>query len=718
MDFIELTEKLTQQGIDLKQYQRYLNHLYKHSEHKPILTEGQSDSVSDIILEVSTETELPQESQEMHSPLETALEKTVPLIPRAFAKTEKLPLSKSSENMLGDTDLLSPMVAENSVKNPTLVMGNNTSELEELKRVCIQLLIRAKMEIVEVNELLRSTAPDQRNARALLQHLLKKKKIRIDECFEIEQGQWLPAQQEKLPFNVKVLNGCPEFFLTEKLTQQKFGHYQIIRELARGGMGIVYKVYHPGLAQYFALKVLIAGENASEETIRRFHREAKNTAKLKHPGIVQVMDSGEEHGRHYFVMEYVEGQTFGQFLKKRPPLRDGLLIIKKALEALYFAHTQGIIHRDLKPDNIFITQTGDPKIGDFGLAKNVEIDGKSFKITHSGAVLGTPAYMSPEQAAGQLQDVDERTDIYSMGTCLYQLLTQKIPFEAETLHQQLYLIINDEPIPPSRILSDIHKDVDIMVLKSLEKQKVRRYSSALEFAEDIGRFLAGYPIKASPSSRKEFFFRALKRNQQAITVGFVLTTLFIGSTLYIQWSRYQQKQEIQQQEETAFQQLFQKAKQEIHLMNQAESPTDLQKMDSGLHALKSLKRAFQIRSEDPELRKLKLELTQQIILLSCKLEEYALADYLAEEALQTPGFPEEKKEFFLLLLEEEKKKNHEQHYKDFLIGINQLRSELSTEIERESILLKICQWTEPQILTKLQEILKEATDYFLSDRKR
>jgi serine/threonine protein kinase len=310
----------------------------------------------------------------------------------------------------------------------------------------------------------------------------------------------------------------PEFYVDQKSTQI-YGHYHILEELAQGGMGIVYKAYHPGLNQMYALKVLLAKEDVSEHSLKRFHREIKTTAKLKHPGIVKIVDSGERGEEHYFVMELVEGKTLEDWMKNKPSIREGVLVIQKCLEALEYAHSQGVIHRDLKPQNILVTLEGEPKITDFGLAKDFELNSQSQQITHTGAILGTPSYMSPEQASGENRLIGPCSDVYSLGVCLYELLASRCPFKSSDFIILLEKILKEEPVPPSAYNDKIHPDLEWIVLKSLKKNPEERYASAKAFQEDLERFLEGYPISGKASYQKEVIVKWSKRNSSQIVLG-------------------------------------------------------------------------------------------------------------------------------------------------------------------------------------------------------
>ncbi|MBI5367468.1 MAG: protein kinase, partial [Planctomycetes bacterium] len=336
---------------------------------------------------------------------------------------------------------------------------------------------------------------------------------------------------------------------------RRFGPYEILHELGRGGMGVVYKARHPGLKSLVAVKVLLAGDDASADAVRRFRREAEAAARLRHPGSVAVHDSGEQDGKTYFAMEYVEGLSLDKVLADpaaaglvpvrpprlagpartalpRPPARPprapapaarpaaGLApavaaaMTREIAQALQVAHAAGVLHRDLKPANILREPSGRLKLMDFGLAKLV--DAEISGATRSGAVMGTPAYMSPEQAAGRIREVDERSDLYQLGAILYELSTGRPPYEGDNTLQILLKVGQGQPTPPRRLDPRIDADLETICLKCLEADKARRYGSAAELAEDLRRFLEGEPIAARPISGMRRISRLALRNRRLL----------------------------------------------------------------------------------------------------------------------------------------------------------------------------------------------------------
>jgi serine/threonine protein kinase/Tfp pilus assembly protein PilF len=325
-----------------------------------------------------------------------------------------------------------------------------------------------------------------------------------------------------------------------------FGQYEVLEKIATGGMGIVYKVLHPKLNLAYALKS-IRVEEQEKEGIARFEREAQTIAKLKHSGIVNIIDFGQENSRHYLVMEFVEGQTLAQTIESGElSIVEGVTIIQKALEALHYAHEQGVLHRDLKPDNLFITKEGLPKIGDFGLAKDRNFD-KASKLTRSGVIMGTPAYMSPEQAEGRLEELTVRSDVYSMGICLYEVLAGICPFEGRTLSELFYKITTQEIEVPSKKRSEIPRELDTIVLKATRKKSYKRYRTAKAFAEDLEHFLKGEPILARPQSTVEWGIEWVRKRQHYVGFSLVVLALVFSFLGYLWWDRLRLEKEKESQ---------------------------------------------------------------------------------------------------------------------------------------------------------------------------
>ncbi len=310
-----------------------------------------------------------------------------------------------------------------------------------------------------------------------------------------------------------------------------FGRYQLLSELGRGGMGVVLKAWDTQLKRIVALKKILAAGDESQIQIERFMREARLAAKLRHPHIVGVLDVGVLEGQHYFTSEFIEGTSLFQLLKDATPQRQKVGWIRSIADALAYAHAQGVVHRDVKPENILIDAKGRPFITDFGLAKQVQV-GDSWaqdvpSLTVSGALLGTPAYLSPEQASGRIEQITAASDQFALGVVLYQLLTQKLPFDEVGLRDQLNAVITKDPLAPSSANPSVHRDLDAIVLKSIEKDPKRRYADIGEMAADLGRWLDGEPIRARPASWLGRTWRKAKRNRAVTTLaaGLAVSTI-------------------------------------------------------------------------------------------------------------------------------------------------------------------------------------------------
>ncbi|MFH0939123.1 MAG: protein kinase [Planctomycetota bacterium] len=309
---------------------------------------------------------------------------------------------------------------------------------------------------------------------------------------------------------------------------KRIGNYEVLAEINRGGMGIVYKAFDLQLRRQVAIKVLLAGEGASEEDTKRFQRETQAIARLQHSNIVPIYVVGTHEGKPYFVMDFIEGQTTKQLLSKgQMTPRLALSIIEGVAEALHHAHLNGVIHRDIKPGNILVDKFGHAQLMDFGLARRVDED---LDITQPGSTMGTPAYMSPEQAEGKLDEVDGQSDIYSAGACLYEFLTSRPPFDGPTTMAVLHKVVDELPAPCRQLNSKIHRDVETICMKCLERDKSARYANAKLLAEDIRRFNAGEAITAKPLGLIPTWLRKAKRHKEVTMAGLaIILTVIIAS---------------------------------------------------------------------------------------------------------------------------------------------------------------------------------------------
>ena len=249
--------------------------------------------------------------------------------------------------------------------------------------------------------------------------------------------------------------------------------YEIVGELGRGGMGVVYKARQRGLNRWVALKMVLAGAHAGPSQLARFQTEAEAVARLQHPNIVQIYDVGELDGLPYFSLEYIDGLSLDQKIHRQPqPPREAAHLIETLARAMDYAHENGIIHRDLKPANVLMTSDGKPKITDFGLAKRLEEDSSQ---TKSGTLMGTPSYMAPEQARGEIKEVGPLADVYSLGAMLYELLTGRPPFLASSAMDTIMQVTRDEAMAPTRIVPGTPRDIETICMKCLQKESDKRY---------------------------------------------------------------------------------------------------------------------------------------------------------------------------------------------------------------------------------------------------
>lgn len=292
---------------------------------------------------------------------------------------------------------------------------------------------------------------------------------------------------------------------------RRFGDYELLEEIARGGMGVVYKARQVSLNRIVALKMILAGQLAGEEDVRRFYAEAEAAAHLDHPGIVPIFEVDEHEGQHYFSMGYVEGQSLAARVADGPlPVREAVRLAKKVAEAVAYANEQGVIHRDLKPANVLLDKDGQPRVTDFGLAKRVESESG---LTATGQILGTPSYMPPEQAAGNTDRIGPASDVYSIGAILYELLTGRPPFRADSPLDTLMQVLDNEPRPVRLQNPGVPRDVEIICLKCLQKDPLLRYAATQELADDLGRFLEGDLIQASSVNLLNRATRALAQSR-------------------------------------------------------------------------------------------------------------------------------------------------------------------------------------------------------------
>ncbi|HMO65426.1 MAG TPA: serine/threonine-protein kinase, partial [Verrucomicrobiota bacterium] len=309
---------------------------------------------------------------------------------------------------------------------------------------------------------------------------------------------------------------------------RRLGEYELIEEIARGGMGVVYRARQRGLGRDVAVKVILAGRFASREMALRFRAEAEAAAQLRHPHIVAIHQTGEHEGQPFFSMDYVPGGNLATLVRGGPlPPRRAVELVRAIAGAVHYAHERGILHRDLKPSNILLDEDGRPVITDFGLARRVEKD--SF-LTVTGQVLGSPNFMPPEQAGAKLK-AGRHSDVYALGGILFYLLTGRPPFLAETVPETLQQVLQHEPVSPRLLNPAVPRDLETICLKCLEKVPGRRYASAQELEEELGRVLAGEPIQARAIGLAERAWRWCRRRPAPALALALLLGVAVGAPL-------------------------------------------------------------------------------------------------------------------------------------------------------------------------------------------
>lgn len=310
-----------------------------------------------------------------------------------------------------------------------------------------------------------------------------------------------------------------------------FGRFELLEEIGRGGMGVVFKARQDGLNRIVALKMVLSCHLASDDQIRRFRAEARAAASLRHPNIVGIFEFGEFAGQHYFAMEHIDGESLSELLSHGMVDAETTAdCLRSVARAVHYLHQHDIIHRDLKPSNILIGDDGTPYVTDFGLAKTHG----SGDHTETGTIVGTPSYMAPEQAAGKVRDVAPQSDIYSLGAILYEMLTGRPPFKEPNPLDTLVQVLEGEPARPRTLNPEIPRQLELICLQCLEKDPAKRYASAEELADDIDRFLAGQAISARSAGLLATVRRWARREPGlASRLGGVATAAFIVQATYL-----------------------------------------------------------------------------------------------------------------------------------------------------------------------------------------
>ena len=294
---------------------------------------------------------------------------------------------------------------------------------------------------------------------------------------------------------------------------REFGDYQLLNELGRGGMGIVYQARQHSLRRNVAIKMLLRREFASPEDLARFQAESTSAARLDHPHIVPVYEVGECQGQPYFSMKYVEGTTLADRLAAGPlSSREAAQLMAPICRAIHYAHQRGVLHRDLKPSNILLDRDGRPHVTDFGLAKRLTTDDT---LTGTGMIVGTPSYMAPEQAAGNRGQIGPASDIYGLGTILYQAITGRPPFQAASPVDTVLMVLEQDPLPPRLLNAKVDRDLELVVLRCLQKPIDLRYASAAALADDLEAYLGGEPVAARSGGFSQVIGRLFRETHHA-----------------------------------------------------------------------------------------------------------------------------------------------------------------------------------------------------------
>ncbi|XZE54376.1 protein kinase domain-containing protein [Planctomycetaceae bacterium SH139] len=384
------------------------------------------------------------------------------------------------------------------------------------------------------------------------------------------------------------------------------GDYRIDGELGRGGMGVVYRGHHRTLQRDVAIKMILGSSGLDPVAVQRFEVEARAVASLQHPNIVQLFELANFAGSPYVALEYVDGGTLSARMKESPlAAKEAARIVETLARTMQAAHDRGILHRDLKPANILMTSDGVPKISDFGLAKNLAGDDQN--ETKTGTVMGTPSFMSPEQAQGMISELSGATDQYSLGAILYASLCGRPPFLAASTIDTVTQVVNKEPVPPRRLTESIPLDLETICLKVLQKDPSKRYPSCKELADDLQRFIEGEPIHARPISKLEKSWRWCRRNPAIALPSGLAGMLIVATAAISSWAwvtTAAQSTIITQERDTAQQERDEARRQRLIAIQQRAAAEENRALAEKQAEMALRNTQFVVRDIDAQLRKL------------------------------------------------------------------------------------------------------------------
>lgn len=349
-----------------------------------------------------------------------------------------------------------------------------------------------------------------------------------DQAVRMEAESLLSAHERAGSFLNPPANVASPFLALEGLGGCRFGDYELLEEIGRGGMGVVYKARQRSLNRVVALKTILSGRLATPAAVKRFRSEAQAAAGLNHPNIVSIYEFGECQGHHFYTMPFLEARSLTQLVEsglwRRKDGAEAARLVAKVARAVQHAHEAGVLHRDLKPGNILVDASGEPRVADFGLAKRVASDEH---LTLTGDLLGTPGFMAPEQARGTSGQTTPATDVYSLGAVLYYLLTGRAPFVADSPLDALLLVLEGEAVLPRRINPQAAEPLERICLRCLQKRPENRYTSASALAEDLERYEKGEPLAVSHQAVGRRF-EAWAKRRPALAARFCFVLLCLG----------------------------------------------------------------------------------------------------------------------------------------------------------------------------------------------